>query len=116
MENLISYFNMAPSIYEYRTEREFELAMAIWCEENEPKATKWLVGYIENYGTKYIGFPNEGAAREWCARHNDIAIIRCEPESVCSVRPVYHKPQPGAPDHLDGGSAADYRMAGYNRF
>lgn len=27
----------APSIYEYRSEMEFQAAMAVWCAENEPK-------------------------------------------------------------------------------
>ena len=28
---------MAPSVYEYRSEREWAQAMAEWCAENEPQ-------------------------------------------------------------------------------
>lgn len=27
----------APSVYQFRSELEWETAMAIWCAENEPK-------------------------------------------------------------------------------
>lgn len=28
---------MAPSIYEYRSEADWQIAMAEWCAENEPQ-------------------------------------------------------------------------------
>lgn len=107
---------MAPSIYEYANVKDWQTAMAEWCAENEPKEPRYRVAWIcgEQQGREY--FNTEGERRVWLARHPHYTITRCDREEQFNVRPAPKYAAPGAEDHLDGGSASDYRAAGFNRF
>ena len=107
---------MAPSRYEYSNDRDFELAMALWCAENEPKEPRYMVKYKDGFVARWQSFDTEAERCEWIAAHPEHTILRLDREAVANIRPFDTPAAPGAPDHLDGGSAADYRAAGYHRF
>lgn len=86
----------APSIYEYRSAADFEQAMREWCDENEPQHI------IDG---KAITKPYIEAHRPACGLK--VTKRYCSPLS---------RPAGCRADHLDGGSASDYRAAGYHRF
>lgn len=115
----------------FRDEREFEQEMALWCAENEPFWRLLRFNY-DKRDWEFIAFDKEAecveaynAARREQAAHNDTrkpsyeyyttdrgartkyAAPGTENRSKAAYRPV---------DHLDGGSRADYRMAGIMRY
>ena len=121
----------APSRYDYPSDREFEVAMAEWTAENEPtyRVTYWAG---ESWETR--DFPYLADAMDFYKerRHEDHLRKDLRPATLQQhfPSPVGHLPSryfaPGdGPaqvsnyrhiDHLDGGSRADYRMAGYRRY
>lgn len=107
----------APSIYEYRSEAEWEQAMREWCSENEPKDGRRYTAKVKDADGRqsWHGFDTAEERRAWIAAHPELAVIRLDVEARYHV-PAQPKAPAGAPDHLDGGSRADYRMAGYNRY
>ena len=109
---------MAPSIYEYRSTAEWEQAMAEWCAENEPQDTSFEYGvkYLDGYIQRWEWFYTDDLRADWIKKHPQFTVIRLTEHGKIEIKPILHPGKPGAPDHLDGGSRADYRMAGYNRY
>lgn len=109
---------MAPSIYEYRSTAEWEQAMAEWCAENEPKDTsiEYGVQYVDGFIRRWRWFYTEALRTDWVKAHPQFQVLRLETQGRIETKPVKNPGRPGAPDHLDGGSRADYRMAGYERY
>lgn len=112
---------------------EFDQAMEVWAKENEPT---YIVQYM-NYETLQVErrefvFLFEAVSFLKACRHEDYlhessrkAFIDTHyPTSWGNIPMKYYKPGDGPeiphyagnPDHLDGGSRADYKMAGYKRF
>lgn len=120
--------NYAPSIYAYRSEMEWKAAAEIWCAENEPR---YFVSYFvpdAEYGEwERVEVASEEEARALCnSKH--IPELKEKPYIVVApggrtidgqlIRPFG---EPGytsgrSIDRLPGGSASDYRAAGYHRF
>ena len=123
--------NIAPSIYGFRSESEWDTAMAEWCAENEPR---YFVTYFVPDAGKYgawerVEVATEEEARKLCdEKHNpeldEKPYIVVAPGGRTSdgtiIRPFgelgYTSGGIRISDHLPGGSASDYRMAGYHRF
>lgn len=116
----------APSIYEYRDPREWEEAMAEWCAENEPRIEYLCKVSTKRHGdpllhsniyAEWHGFRTPEARAEWLAQHPELTLLEVTEQGTFFgvPRPVSGG-KPGCPDHLPGGSASDYRMAGYTRF
>ena len=120
---------MAPSIYEYRAEREWAQAMAEWCAENEPQ---YFVTYFDATADDWVRVRVESLE----AAHtlaNEKHIPELEEKPFILVAPGGRHLDPDAQiirpfgepgytsigchisDHLPGGSTADYRAAGFRR-
>ena len=113
----------APSRYEYRSEIEFQAAMRIWCEENEPRFVAVYEGDAED-----IAQPceSEAEARAVCLAHDDpnnpyfkpyirkITGTEVEILRPCGTGhadlPRWHSRE------LPGGTPSEYRAAGYKRY
>ena len=122
--------NIAPSIYGFRSEMEWDAAIAEWCSENEPR---YFVTYFvedDEYGTwERVEVASEEEARKLC---EEKLIPGIEEQPYIVVAPggrtsegtlIYPFGEPGytangchISHHLPGGSASDYRAAGYHRF
>lgn len=115
---------MAPSIYEYRNPRDWEKAMADWCQENEPHyfvryrtAQGWQIEAAETYEAavaRVQELTRPGSPRPFVAYQIGRRWV--------AQMPFHHYQADAAPhreasaNHLDGGSRDDYRLAGYHRF
>ena len=116
----------APSRYEFRSSSEWEQAMNEWCAENEPR-TEYLCKVSEkrpgdplihsNIYARWMKFYTEQERTEWLAQHPELTLLELTAQGVEFKTPrQIQGGKPGCPDHLPGGSRADYRMAGYTRF
>ena len=120
--------NYAPSRNQFRDDAEFEREMQIWCEENEPR---YFVSYLDELALpfgKWVRVEVESLeqARDLCAKKDlpeDHPFIVVAPGGRIYdgeiIRP-FGLNQPVYADrsinHLDGGSRADYLMAGIRRY
>lgn len=115
--------NTAPSIYEYQSTAEWEQAMKEWCEENEPQ---FVAVYDDGQRDVFQPCTSEQEAREVCAKHNNLDdpffkpyVRKVTGDDVEIIRPFGQGGEGKTArsiDHLDGGSRADYRMAGITRY
>ena len=107
-----------PSIYCYRSVKDWEYDMALWCLENEPQDTsiQYGVEYLDGHIRRWKWFYTEATRADWMEMYPQFQVLRLETQGRINVPPVNNPGKPSAPDHLDGGSRADYRMAGYNRY
>ena len=113
----------APSRYEYRSEIEFQAAMQIWCEENEPRFVAVYEGDTEDVAQPC---ESEAEARAVCLAHDDpnnpyfkpyirkITGTEVEILRPCGTGradlPRWHSRE------LPGGTPSEYRAAGYKRY
>ena len=123
----------APSVYEFRSEMEWEQAMNEWiAENNEPRYLYWAVltdqpqySILARIPANQIqkSFESKEERSAWLAENKHLNLVSLSEGSTFPgiVFPKRYlapgaNPATGAPDHLPGGSRSDYRMAGYNRY
>ena len=121
----------APSQYQFRDTREWEQEMALWLAENEPFWRLKRYNY-DRSAWEFIGFDTEA---ECVAAYREAIREQMRREDTRSPFYEYYSPDRGARtryaapgtaiptlpayrpvDKLDGGSRADYRLAGFKRY
>ena len=113
----------APSRYEYRSEMEFQAAMRIWCEENEPR---FVAVYEGEDADIYQPCDTEDEARAVCEAHHDPANPYFKPyiRKITGTEVEILRPCGTAREDLPrwhtreypGGTPSEYRAAGYKRY
>ena len=109
--------NYPPSIYQFRSEREWEQEMALWCEENEPKDIDYGVNYRDGFISRWMWFDSQEARASWLSEHKEFRVLRLDEQGHIALRnPGPVRATPGCTDKLDGGSRSDYIAAGITRY
>lgn len=116
---------MAPAIYNYSNEAAWETAMAEWCAENEPRIEYLCKVSTKRWGdplvhsdvyARWYGFRTSEERETFLAQHPELTLLKKTEQGTFFGTPKHTGGKPGNPDHLPGGSASDYRMAGFTRF
>lgn len=114
-----------PSIYEYRSEREWEAAMAEWCAENEDTAARTeyiaIVTALPPYNPCWrmlsehttLRFATAAERAEWLAAHPEAHLIPGGlTEEVANISRIL---RPRNAKQLPGGTLSEYRELGLIR-